>query len=418
MHTDTLDDIINQQQAYNERLYLVASENSPSISARLALLTDVMNRYYFPLEKSRHWAFPGNEFSESIYERCTLLLQEVTGAKFVNIRPVSGVSAMTIALAALARIGDTVASISPENGGHAITSAVAKRLGLRVVSLPYDQAVFSVDTSRLSEFIEREGVSLIYLDQPHVLFPQRVNEIKASLPESVKIYYDGSHTMGLTFGGSFQDPLKEGAGFLGGSTHKTIPGPHKGFIATNDETWHKAIDEYSRVFVSHDHGGDVAALTIVLEEMRGHWGEYAAQVIKNAQHLARRLDEKGLTVLAKNLGFTQSHQVWIDTHPFCDAFDAVMTLARHNIITNTINAPTLPGRLAVRIGVQEITYCGADERSMDLIADLFGDILIRKTMNERDLRGQVADLKKTLTPPFDREAFEKIVATITATVSV
>lgn len=409
----TLNDILAHHKAYRERLYLVASENSPSMNARLAFLTDALNRYCFPLEEYRHWAFPGNEFIETVYERCRGLLRGLTGAELVSIRPISGVSAMTVALAALARAGDTIATIFPENGGHTITAPLAERLGLRVAYLPYDASGFFMDIEALPDFVEREGVKLIYLDQANVLFPHPIAKMRSVIPPSVKIYYDGSHVMGLVFGKNFQDPLGEGAHFLGGSTHKTIPGPHKAFIATNDPAAFSRISSCAKIFISHDHGGDIAALTIVLEEMNGRWGSYAAQVVKNAQHFAAALLKHGFNVLAKDLGFTRSHQVWLDVESYEEPFEAVKTLARHNIIVNTIaNAPALGGRLAVRAGVQEVTYCGADEAAMDEIADIFAEILIRKRQPENEIKRRVLEIKKGLLPPFDEALLEKALQTL------
>ncbi|MFY9462060.1 MAG: hypothetical protein WAP51_02570 [Candidatus Sungiibacteriota bacterium] len=398
--------ILLHQQAFNERLNLVPSENSLSVNARLAFLTDVLNRYYFPLDRN-HPAFPGNEFIERIYERCRELLAEAAGARFINIRPISGLSAMTIAFAGLTRGGDTVATFSPANGGHTITAALAGRLGVRLTHLPYLQEEFCVDISALPDFISRERVSLIYLDQQHILFPHKVREMRAVIPPEVKIYYDGSHVMGLIFGKNFQEPLNEGATFLGGSTHKTIPGPHKAFIATNDEELYKRLLGWSGGFVSHDHGADVAALAIVLEEMRGKWESYAAQVIKNAQYFARRLAEKGFNLFASKLGFTKSHQLWIDIGAHMEAFDAAMALSRCNIIVNTYKLPAVTERWALRLGVQEVTYLGAKEREMEALADMFEKILITRSVSEEEIRRRVAEIKKRLLPPINRDWLEK-----------
>ena len=35
--------------------------------------------------------------------------------------------------------------------------------------------------------------------------------------------YDAAHVMGLVAGGQFQDPLREGADVMTGSSHKTFP---------------------------------------------------------------------------------------------------------------------------------------------------------------------------------------------------
>ena len=408
MKIETLEDILQHQKAANHRLYLVASENSPSITARAALISDVLNRYYFPLDQYRHWAFPGNEFLESIYKRCESLLREVTGAKYIVLRPISGANAMTLALASLTEAGDTIASLSPENGGHGITSFIARRLGLRTLHVPYDQKNYLVDCGALSDLVHTHNIHFIYLDQAHILFPINITNMKEVLPDETKIYYDGSHVMGLIFGSHFQSPLLEGASFLGGSTHKTVPGPHKAFIATNSESAYERIKLYGKVFISHDHVGEVAALAITLEEMRTKWDEYAERVVSNAQYFAELLSKKGFSIVANEHGFTSSHQLWIDIHPFMDAFEAVMLLASCNIITNTINAPSLSGRLAIRIGVQEITYCGANRDTMEMLAGVFEKIFIKKTYSEESVKKTISEIKKGLTPPLDKEYFERV----------
>jgi len=336
------------------------------------------------------------------------LLSEATGARFISTKPISGASAMTVALAGLTRPGDTIATISPANGGHTITAAIARRLGLRVVHLPYLQGVFAVDIEALPDFVARENVALVYLDQCHILFPFNLREMRRAIPDAVKIYYDGSHVMGLIFGNNFQSPLQEGAAFLGGSTHKTIPGPHKAFIATNDKEGYEKIAAAARTFVSHDHGGDVAALALVLEEMHPRWEEYAGRIVENARHLAETLSDKGFSVIAKDRGFTRSHQIWIDVSPQMEAFEAVQALARCNIIVNTITVPAVTDRLMLRVAVQEITYCGATKETVREIADLFENVLMRGRHSEEEIRGRVRELKQGLMPPLDESAFQRV----------
>jgi len=405
--SETIEKIIEYQKLYNERLYLVASENSPSINARLSFLTDIFNRYYFPLEEHRSWAFPGNEVLEALHDHCRSYLRKLTGARFVDIKPISGVNCMTVALASLTRPGDTIASISPLNGGHHITRFIAERFGCRVIYLPYEQGSFTFNFDSLEKVIEKE-VSLIYLDQAHILFPFNLEEVRSRIPETTKIYYDGSHVMGLIFGSNFQKPLQEGASFLGGSTHKTIPGPHKGFIATNDIGSYQNIERTSKNFVSHDHGADVAALAVILEEMDGKWYDYATRIVENAQYLAALLDGYGFAVAAKEFGFTKSHQIWVNTVQFMDAFEAVKVLARCGIIVNSISAPAFPNQLALRIGVQEVTYLGATKEVMAHIAEIFERVLIKKSYSEAKVRSEVAEIKKKLLPAVDNRYLERV----------
>ena len=406
--SEIIEKIIEYQKLYNERLYLVASENSPSINARLAFLTDIFNRYYFPLEEHRSWAFPGNEVLESLHARCRENLQRLTGAKYIDIRPISGANCMTIALASLTRPGDTIMSISPMNGGHHITRFIAERFGCKVSYLPYEQNNFHIDSYALESAVLRNDASLIYLDQAHILFPPSLKEISSKIPETTRIYYDGSHVMGLIFGGQFQKPLEEGASFFGGSTHKTIPGPHKGFIATDNKEAYINIERTSKNFVSHDHGADIAALAVILEEMDGKWYDYATRIVENAQYLAALLDGYGFAVAAKEFGFTKSHQIWVNTVQFMDAFEAVKVLARCGIIVNSISAPAFPNQLALRIGVQEVTYLGATKEVIAHIAEIFERVLIKKSYSEAKVRSEVAEIKKKLLPTFDNRYLERV----------
>lgn len=410
MDKTVFDYILEHHRLSSDQLHLIPSENSPSINARLAFLTDIFGRYYFPIERG-HSVFPGNEIIEKIYERCCELLREITGARFVIIKPISGLNAMTIALASLARSGEVITTIAPANGGHGLTKVIARRLGIRAAYLPYDQESFGINISALPDFISREKISLIYLDQQHILFPHRLEELRANIPESVKIYYDGSHVMGLIFGNNFQNPMREGADFLGGSTHKTVPGPHKAFIATNDEEQFERVKASSEIFVSHDHGAEVAALALVLEEMRERWPDYAARVVKNAQYLAQSLAQKGFRLAAEKLGFTMSHQLWIDIEPYMeDAFDAAVALARCNIIVNACQVPTTANRFALRLGVQEVTYLGANEPEMEAVAGIFKEIFIKKDFLEEKIKGRVREIKKGLRLPLDKIWLEKVVS--------
>ena len=148
----TLEDILDHERTAKKRLNLVASENLPSITARFAYLSDIIARYYFPSDRNSS-VFPGNEFLEKIYHRCEKKIGELVGAKYVSVRPIAGLSAMTVALAGLVRPGETIATISPENGGHNLTVRIARRLGLRLVYLPYRPGEIGMDLEAPPHFM-------------------------------------------------------------------------------------------------------------------------------------------------------------------------------------------------------------------------------------------------------------------------
>ena len=130
--------------------------------------------------------------------------------------------------------------------------------------------------------------------------------------------------------------------------------------------------------------------------MDNAWPEYALATVHNAQYLGSALHLRGFNVAARDFGFTKSHQLWIDTSDHMDAFEAVKALARCGIIVNTINAPAFPGKLSLRIGVQEITYLKANDDDMECIADIFEQILIKQHYSEEKIQHRINVMKQKL----------------------
>ena len=82
--------------------------------------------------------------------------------------------------------------------------------------------------------------------------------------------YDAAHVLGLIGSGYFQDPLREGAHVMTGSTHKTLPGPQHG-ILLSDEKDEELIEKFKIAtfpsMVSNHHIHNVAGLAVTLCEM-------------------------------------------------------------------------------------------------------------------------------------------------------
>jgi len=157
-----------------------------------------------------------------------------------------------------------------------------------------------------------------------ILFPHPVREI-SDLVEDIGalLIYDGSHVLGLIAGGEFQDPLREGAQILLGSTHKTFPGPQGGIILTNDEDLAKNLSEFlgfPPVMVDDPHVNRIAALGITVEEMIKYGKDYAKHVINNAKFFAKKMHKLGLNVAYPDKDFTESHQIHLREREFSFSF--------------------------------------------------------------------------------------------------
>ena len=205
-----------------------------------------------------------------------------------------------------------------------------------------------------------------------ITFPYPVRELAEVAHENgAQVGFDGSHVMGLIAGEHFQDPLKEGASALFGSTHKTLFGPQGGIILADKEHGEIMKAKIYPTFVDNAHWNRIAALA--LAEMKKFGKAYAEQVIRNAKTLAGALCDHGFPVTCQHLGFTQSHQVLLDYGGFEQGRVVAERLQCANIIVDC----------GVRIGTCEVTRRGMKEGEMLKIAELIRRTVIDKEQPEK-----------------------------------
>lgn len=383
---------------------LTASENTLSPIARMPLLADFYGRYMFNDTGDPPWNFSGARSAAWLETGLAApTLRRLCKADHVNLRPLSGLHAMTLVLAALGgEPGQPVACLHPDLGGHYATADLARRLGLRPVLLNGKE--LHADLDEIAATLAACRPSLVYLDQSHTLFPVDVAAITATVrrasPRSL-VYVDASHLMGLVLGGALPNPLDCGADGFGGSTHKTFPGPQKAFTATRDPGIAARIRSMQPVLISSHHFGATASLGLAAAEFECCAGRpFAARVLDNAQALARRLTDGGLAPHAADSGYTQTHQLWVRTAPHdIDAFEAAERLHGCGINVNVLT--DLPGitEPALRIGVNEITYRGLTATDMSQLAELITDAVFARRQPPR-IRRDVADLRASRTSPY------------------
>ncbi|MEW1739297.1 hypothetical protein AB0346_25430 [Nocardia beijingensis] len=399
--------LLRFQAESSQRLHLIASENQMPEPAWAPYLTEALSRYCFGNAGGENWAWPGRGDLAELESAAARGIGALLGARYVNVKPISGLSAMTVALSALAGSAGTVFSLAESDGGHGSTAFVARRFGLHWQPLPFDPANWCVDVVALARQARCiTGPVLVYLDSFMALFPHDIKAIRDAVGDPVTIHYDGSHTLGLIAGGVFQDPLAEGADSVGGSVHKTWPGPTgKGIVATNDAGVANRIDDHAAGWISHSHLADTAALAFSVAWMTDHARDYATAVVANARRLAAALTEQGFTVCAAARGYTQSHQVWVDINRICPAETASRLLYDAGIVVNAIDIPYLnaPG---LRLGVQELTFTGLDEHGVDELAVLIACAVIHREPPESVARA-VAALRARYTSSTEQHAADE-----------
>ena len=123
----------------------------------------------------------------------------------------------------------------------------------------------------------------------------------------------------------------------------------------------------------------MAALAVTLAEMDVYAKDYAAQACKNAKALANSLASRGVTVLAENMGFTQSHAIAVDVSKYGGGKKCAQLLEDANIICNKNMLPTDTSSVnpsGLRLGSQEMTRLGMKEEQMDIVAELITRVVV------------------------------------------
>jgi len=353
---------------------LLASENAVSPTARKYLSSDLAGRYTLPFESNFHGetidnSYTGTRYTDQIEALANAAAARVFRARFATTRPLSGHIAALSAIVPLLPANSRLLAIAPEEGGYDgyAPGFIPSVFGYTVRPLPADGPGFSVDADRAVETIRRERPNAIVLGQSFFLFPYPLREIsEAAHAIDALVLYDASHVLGLLAGGEFQDPIREGADIVYGSTHKSFPGPQGGLLYTDREDLFAQIDPALvwRIF-DNAHWNRIAGLGQTLLELERCGGEYARTVVANAQALGRSLTDLGVPLVAESLGFTRSHQIHLDRA----RLDATAHVGA-GALARRLERQRLLIDLVGRIGTAEVTRLGLTPADMPRMAEL------------------------------------------------
>jgi glycine hydroxymethyltransferase len=392
--------ILSEQDTWRRHaLNLIASENLLSPAARAVLDSDLLHRYAEGHPGGRY--YEGTRYVDEIELATTQAMCRLFGTTWADVRPISGTVANEAVFSRLVPQGAPVVAHPVATGGHishARMGSLGKRTN-RILPWPSTPDGFGIDVPAARDLIAKERPAVVVLGRSLFLFPEPVREIREVCDEvGTLVVYDGAHVLGLIAGGTFQDPLREGAHVLNGSTHKTFFGPQRGVVLAlgGDEALTKTLDK--GVFPgssSNHHLFTLPALYVSTLEMAEFGRAYARAILANAQALARALFLRGFAVAAADQGFTKSHQVAVDVAAQGGGKAVSKRLADQDIICNM---NMLPGEAAknaldprgIRLGVQEMTRNGMGPEEMDAIAALFEAALLKG----QDVRNEVHALRE------------------------
>lgn len=379
----------------DECLNLIPSENITSPQVREILSSDLGHRYTLPFDKVLHEvyvenAYRGTRYLDEIEGVGEDLATDVFGAKYASLKPLSGHVAALMMLIATCKRGDKVLTIRPEHGGYDgyWKEYMPEMLGLKVASLPFSEENWNLDHKESAEKIVRTRPKLVVIGASFLLFPYRLDILREACDKAGALLgYDASHVLGLIGGGEFQKPFQEGVDIVCGSTHKSFFGPQGGIILSNRADLHESINDttFWRV-MDNAHWHRIAALAQALHETKEFGKEYARQVISNSKALARELDNKDFPIRFGHSGYTNCHQIMVDT----DAVRKNMGFTPHEYACKLEESNIIADEVG-RLGTNELTRMGATEDTMAGVADI-----ILRTMKGEDTKRDVLKLRSTL----------------------
>jgi len=430
---DTLSNTLWRQR---DCINLIPSEQTPSPVVRLLSVMDPVGRYaehkpVMAFNDTDVFYYQGTDFICRVEELLVAELRRYFGCRQVETKVVSGQMANTTVFSAMVDFINRADRKSEQRrlrsvlnhhiiqGGHlsaqpmgALRDFVARDRRTEkpaVVSLPVcSHNPYKVDVDACAELLERERPELIVLGKSMVLHTEPVAQLRAMIDAmgiETTLMYDMAHVLGLV-GPHFQDPFKEGADIITGSTHKTFFGTQRGVIATDFAEEDHRFDLWEAVrrrafpgAVSNHHLGTMLGLLMAAYEMNAFRDEYQQGVLANAKAFARALDACGLKVAGdRSIGFTETHQVVVNVG-YARGPDIADRLERSNIIVNYQATPEEEGFAAagsLRLGVSEMTRFGMQAADFETLAQYMHDVISgNKSVGEQivEFRKQFLDMR-------------------------
>jgi len=405
----------NHEWRQKQCINLIPSEMSQSYLSRLLSISDPVNRY---AEHKEIKAFSGEDifyyqgtgFINEVERLLNREFQTYFNCRNIESRVISGQMANAAFFSALVDFLNRTDRKSEQKrirkimnnhiikGGHlsaqpmgALRDFVArdpKTEKAAVVNFPVEKDnPYKIDIKACEALIKEHQPELVILGKSMIIHKEPVTEIRKLVDEFAPdciVMYDMAHVLGL-YGPHFQEPLKEGAHIVTGSTHKTYFGTQRGVIASdfNEEELEYGLWEavQRRTFpgsVSNHHLGTLTGLLFSTYEMNHFKEDYQKSIISNAKIFAAALKENGLEVAGDpSISFTETHQV-ILTVGYGKGARIARALEENNIIVNYQATPVEEGFTAsgaLRMGVSEMTRFGMKGNDFKALAALMGDLI-------------------------------------------
>jgi len=384
--------IAAEARRQEDHVELIASENYASPRVLEAQGSVLTNKYAEGYPGKRYYG--GCEFVDIAEQLAIDRIKELFGADYGNVQPHSGSQANQAVYFALLNPGDTILGMSLAHGGHLTHGAKVNASGKLFNAVQY-----GVNEQGLIDYDEVERLALEHKPKMVVAgfsaYSQVVDWARfRAIADKVGAYLfvDMAHVAGLIAAGVYPSPVPH-AHVVTSTTHKTLRGPRGGIIVA--KRWDGAIDagagavdfdemqkKLQSIVFPGIQGGPlmhvIAAKAVAFKEaLEPEFKEYQAQVVKNAQAMAKTIIARGYKIVS---GGTENHLMLVDMiGKGITGKDAEAALGRAHITVNKNAVPNDPQKPFVtsglRIGTPAVTTRGYKEPDCVALAEWICDVL-------------------------------------------
>ncbi len=396
--------IRGQIEQENSTINLIASENTVTRAVREASGSVLTNKYAegYPGKRWYSGCVPVDTVETLAIERAKTLF----GAEHANVQPHCGSSAnMAVYFSAL-KPGDTILSMSLDQGGHLTHGSPVNFSGQLFNIVPYcvSRETETLDYDEIERLAMEKQPKMIVAGAsayPRILDFPRFRAIADKCGAMLMV--DMAHIAGLVAGGMHPSPVPY-AEFVTTTTHKTLRGPRGGLVLCR-EPFAKAIDK--TVFPGLQGGpleNIIAAKAVCFgEALLPEFKDYARQIVANSQSLAATLTARGFHLVS---GGTDNHLLLVNVaragltgKEAAAALDAAGIICNKNTIPFAANSPFVTS--GIRIGTASVTTRGMKEPEMRQIGMWIADVLadLKNTGLQASVRAEVAALTAAFIVP-------------------
>jgi glycine hydroxymethyltransferase len=374
---------------------LIASENFTSKQVMEAQGSVLTNKYAEGLPGKRYYA--GCEVVDEVEQIAIDRLKQLFGATWANVQPHSGAQANTAVFLACLKPGDKILGFNLAHGGHLTHGSPVNISGKYFQPFFYgvEQETGLIDWDKVEATALKEkpkmmicGASAYSRDWDYARLRAIADQVGALLLADI------SHPSGLIAKGLLNDPFDH-CHIVTTTTHKTLRGPRGGVIMMRNDfenpfgtktpkgelrMMSSLLD--SGVFPGTQ-GGPlehvIAAKAIAFgEALSDEYTDYAVQVKKNAQVMAKGFVDKGYKIIS---GGTDNHLMLIDLRPKgLSGKQAENALIKADITVNKNMVPfddkSPMVTSGMRVGTAAMTTRGLAEADMERIVDMIDEVLM------------------------------------------